>query len=130
MDCISDFESNHSSDDDTLSPSHTPPISTLHTSTCHTPPTHKPTLHSTEDELLISTPPSSPEASLDHTLCRPKTSDWLKGVSLDADTTSVGESDLSSAIKTPLDSAKKVSSGMGGTVYRNLDNCSCVSFLS
>ncbi|XP_064399179.1 uncharacterized protein LOC135345681 isoform X2 [Halichondria panicea] len=112
MDYISDFESNHTSDNDTLSPPYTPPNSTL-----HTPPTHKPTLHSTDGELLTSTPPISPEANLDHTLCRPKTSDWLKGVSLDTDATSVGESDLSSAIKTPLDSAKKIGSRRGRRRY-------------
>ncbi len=112
MDCISDFESNHSGVDDSSSPPHTPHKPGLQTSTLHTPPPHTPThhaphtsIHHTADDE-ISTSPSSPEENLMSS--RTKTSDWLKAVSLDGSTTSVAETDLSSVFKTPVDSAKKV----------------------
>ncbi len=113
MDSISDFESNRSSNDDTPSPPHKPRL--------HASPPHTSMLHTAEDE--ISTPPSSPEEGF--ALNRTKTSDWLKAVSLDAaDTTSVSETDVSTVIKTPLDSAKKVWLGALEHSY-----CTVVSFL-
>ena len=113
--CISDFDSS----DSTAPSPHTPPISTLRTPP-HNPikqakpissfVTFDPDFQSTPDD--ISTPPSSPEGEEgDYTHSRTKPSEWLRGVSMDTDTSHVTESDLNvtMAMKTPLDSAKKVS---------------------
>lgn len=124
LETISDFDS---SDTDSTPPHH-------HTTTLLPIMTHKTkqlskkntsqfefhsNLQSTPDNASIFTPPSSPDYNQESedNLSRTKTSEWIKQVSLDSETTRVGEtsmSDTTLVMKTPRDSAKKLSSRSGG----------------
>lgn len=71
-------------------------------------------LPSSLESSIIVTPPSSLETDQES---RPKASEWIKLVSLDSDTTRVGESSLNDTtfvMKTPHDSAKKLTSRQRG----------------